>query len=98
MRDDVEASDRHRDWGSTQPTTIEHVGGAGRHLGRNSCCPRLEHRITQANHTTFVVTKHGRPVARLVPLEEPPSTLGSVTLLAGDDDAYFSTGEHWDAG
>jgi prevent-host-death family protein len=46
-----------------------------------------------------VVTKHGRPVARLVPLEDPghAPTMGSVTLLADDDDAYFSTGENWEA-
>jgi prevent-host-death family protein len=48
--------------------------------------------------TSIVVTKHGRPVARLVPMDdEPRSTIGSVTLLAADDEAYFSTGEAWDA-
>jgi prevent-host-death family protein len=44
-----------------------------------------------------VVTKHGVPVARLVPIAEPPSTDGSVTLLSDDDELYFSTGEAWDA-
>jgi prevent-host-death family protein len=44
----------------------------------------------------IVVTKHGRPVARVVPLEPPPSLVGSVTLLADDDEAMFSTGETWD--
>lgn len=43
-----------------------------------------------------VVTKHGVPVARLVPIAEPPSTDGSVTLLVEDDELYFSTGESWD--
>jgi antitoxin (DNA-binding transcriptional repressor) of toxin-antitoxin stability system len=44
------------------------------------------------------VTKRGKPVARLVPLDDQPApTLGSVTLLAGDDEAYFSTGETWGA-
>jgi prevent-host-death family protein len=52
----------------------------------------------EATHRTFVVTKHGRPVARLVPLDEGAPTAGSVTLLADDDGAYFSTGESWDAG
>lgn len=48
--------------------------------------------------TSIVVTKHGKPVARLVPLDdEPMSTLGSVTLLADDDEAYLSTGEAWGA-
>jgi hypothetical protein len=37
-------------------------------------------------------------VAKLVPLEDAPPTVGSVTLLADEDDDYFSTGEQWDAG
>jgi prevent-host-death family protein len=46
-----------------------------------------------------VVTKHGKPVAKLVPIDEPEaaSTMGSVRLLADDDEAYFSTGETWAA-
>lgn len=48
------------------------------------------------NHRTIIVTKHGRPVAKVVPLESGTSMIGSVTLL-GDDDDYFSTGETWDA-
>lgn len=43
-----------------------------------------------------VVTKHGVPVARLVPITEPTSTEGSVTLLVDDDELYFRTGESWD--
>ncbi len=50
------------------------------------------------SHTTIVVTKHGKPVAKLVPInDEPPPTRGSVTLLDEDDEAYFSTGETWHA-
>ncbi len=47
----------------------------------------------------IVVTKHGRPVARLVPLDQPTvlPTMGSVQLLADDDHAYFSTGARWEA-
>jgi len=48
----------------------------------------------------IVVTKRGRPVARVVPLDRPGtgrSTDHSVTLLAEDDEAYFSTGERWAA-
>lgn len=46
----------------------------------------------------LVVTKHGKPVARLVPMEEPEGapTMGSVRLLAEDDSAYFSTDERWE--
>lgn len=49
---------------------------------------------------SVVVTKRGRPVARLVPLDEdqtPRPIMGSVTLLDDDDAAYFSTGEDWEA-
>lgn len=43
----------------------------------------------------LVVTKHGRPVAKVVPIEEPPSVRGSVRILDDDDEALFSTGERW---
>ncbi len=49
---------------------------------------------------SFVVTKHGRPVARVVPADSTGyggSLKGSVTLVAEDDEAYYSTGERWDA-
>ena len=47
---------------------------------------------------SVVVTKHGRPVARLVPVQVPgQSTMGSVRLLAKEDEAYYSTGESWEA-
>jgi len=47
----------------------------------------------------IIVTKHGRPVARVVPVDdvEVRATMGSVTLLAEDDESYFSTGEAWEA-
>jgi len=47
-----------------------------------------------------VVTKHGRPVAQLVPVGDAGSvrpTMGSVELLDDADEAYLSTGEAWDA-
>lgn len=44
-----------------------------------------------------IVTKHGIPVARLVPIAEAAPTDHSVTLLVEDDELYFSTGESWDA-
>lgn len=44
-----------------------------------------------------VITKYGKPVAKLVPIDEAIPTMGSVTLVAVDDDAYFTTGETWDA-
>ena len=48
---------------------------------------------------SVVVTKHGRPIAKVVPLDadyEAP-TVGSVRLVAEADESYFSTGEGWDA-
>lgn len=49
------------------------------------------------SRNTVLVTKHGKPVARLVPIDEVASTQGSVTLLVDDEDLLFSTGERWDA-
>ena len=43
-----------------------------------------------------VVTKHGVPLARLVPVARAAPTDGSVTLLVEPDELY-STGEVWDA-
>jgi prevent-host-death family protein len=49
--------------------------------------------------TPLIITKHGRPVARVVPIEELPSRsiFGSVTLLSDRDEDYYSTDEIWDA-
>ena len=49
---------------------------------------------------SVTVTKHGRPIARLVPLDDAAPvrpTMGSVHLVAEDDEAYYSTGEQWSA-
>lgn len=49
---------------------------------------------------SYTITKHGRPVARVVPADSTEfggSLKGSVTLIAEDDEAYYSTGERWDA-
>jgi len=51
----------------------------------------------ERTHTSIIITKHGRAVARLVPIEDDRSAVGSVTLLTDDDDDLFSTGEAWDA-
>lgn len=47
----------------------------------------------------FVITKRGRPVARVVPANEPVtrrSLKGSVTILTDREEELFSTGEAWD--
>ncbi len=46
---------------------------------------------------SIVVTKRGKPVARVVPFEEPPSLRGSVTYLVDDDELIAPLGEVWDA-
>ena len=47
-------------------------------------------------HISVTITKHGRPVARVVPhAEDPRPTMGSVRLVAEDDEAYYSTREDW---
>jgi prevent-host-death family protein len=50
----------------------------------------------ERTHSSVVITKHGRAVARLVPMEDERPTMGSVTLLTDRDDELFSTGEAWD--
>jgi prevent-host-death family protein len=50
--------------------------------------------------TSVTITKHGRPIARLVPLEaakDVASTMGSVRLVAEEDEAYYGTDDAWDA-
>lgn len=49
---------------------------------------------------SIVITKHGRPVARVVPADASAARAGlagSVTLVAEDDAAYYSTDDAWDA-
>ena len=46
------------------------------------------------------ITRHGRPVARLVPAAGARSLKGSfegVAMTAVDEEDLFSTGEPWDA-
>jgi prevent-host-death family protein len=52
----------------------------------------------ERTHDSVVITKHGRPVARLVPIDRNEPTLGSVRLLSDSEDDLFSTGEQWNAG
>lgn len=45
---------------------------------------------------TIVVTKRGKPVARLEPIEEPRSLVGSVTFLVSDEELIAPILEPWD--
>jgi prevent-host-death family protein len=59
-------------------------------------CLRLLDEVSETGET-IVVTKRGKPVARVEPMGEPPSLKGSVIYLVDDDELFFSTGEAWDA-
>ncbi|HYG63162.1 MAG TPA: type II toxin-antitoxin system prevent-host-death family antitoxin [Thermoanaerobaculia bacterium] len=47
-----------------------------------------------ATGETLIVTKEGKPVAKVVPFERPRPLLGSVLY---EDDIVSPTGEKWDA-
>lgn len=80
--------------GSEKPSTLEM--GATEFKAR--CLSLLDLVATRCD--TIVVTKHGRPVARLVPFEDEPAT-HAFGILAGTvraaDDLVAPTGEMWDA-
>ena len=57
-------------------------------------CLRLLDEVAETGKE-IVVTKRGKPVARVVPIEPPPSLAGSVTYLVDDEELLFSTGEVW---
>jgi prevent-host-death family protein len=44
----------------------------------------------------IIVTKRGKPVAQVVPVEEPPSLRGSVTYLVDDEELIAPIDEVWD--
>lgn len=43
------------------------------------------------------ITKRGKPVAKLVSIEPPPSLRGSVTQLVSDEELIAPLPEHWKA-
>ena len=44
----------------------------------------------------LVVTKRGKPVARVVPVEEPRSLIGSVKFLISDEELIKPLWEDWE--
>ena len=54
-------------------------------------CLRLLDQVAHEG-VELVVTKRGRPIARVVPLQPPPDLTGSVRVLV-DDDTWFSTSD-----
>lgn len=59
-------------------------------------CLRLLDEVAETGET-IVVTKRGKAVARVEPVEAPPSLQGSVVYHVDDEELLFSTGESWDA-
>ena len=47
------------------------------------------------NGHQLVITKRGKPVARVVPLEPPRSLVGSVEFLVPDDELVAPLYEDW---
>lgn len=62
---------------------------------KDTCLQTLDE--VAASRTPVVITKRGRPVAKLVPIT-PPARLGTLagSVVAESGDPY-STGEVWDA-
>jgi prevent-host-death family protein len=50
-----------------------------------------------ATGETIVVTKRGKPVAKIEPLEPPKSLEGSVTYLVSDEELIAPIDVEWDA-
>lgn len=44
-----------------------------------------------------VVTRRGKPLIRLVPIEDPPSLKGSVTFLVDEEELIYGSLFDWDA-
>ncbi len=49
-----------------------------------------------ASGETIVITKRGKPIARVAPLEPPKSLIGSVTYLVSDEELIAPLWENWD--
>jgi prevent-host-death family protein len=58
-------------------------------------CLRLLDDVAETGET-IVVTKRGKPVAKLEPLEPPPSLKGSVTFLVSDEELMKPILDPWD--
>lgn len=49
-----------------------------------------------ATGAEIVVTKRGKPVAKVVPVEEPPSLRGSITYHVSEDELLAPIDVEWD--
>lgn len=58
-------------------------------------CLALLDEVAQKRET-LVVTKRGKPVARVVPAEEPRSLVGTVRQLVSDEELIKPLYEEWE--
>ena len=58
-------------------------------------CLQLLDEVAESGET-IVVTKRGKPIARLLPLEPPESLEGSVTFLVDDEEFIAPLYPDWD--
>ena len=59
-------------------------------------CLRLLDEVAKTGET-IVVTKRGKPVAKVEPVEAPPSLQGSVVYLVSDEELIAPIDEIWNA-
>jgi len=59
-------------------------------------CLKLLDEVAESGET-IVVTKRGKPVAKLEPVEQPPSLRGSVIYLVSDEELIAPIDEVWNA-
>ena len=59
-------------------------------------CLRLLDEVAETGET-IVVTKRGKPVAKVEAVEEPPSLKGSVIYLVSDEELIAPIDEVWNA-
>jgi prevent-host-death family protein len=59
-------------------------------------CLRLLEEITQTGDE-LVITKRGRPLARVRSARQVPELAGSIDFLVSDDELMAPVGQDWDA-
>lgn len=73
---------------------IEHIGAGA---FKSKCLQLID--VVGQRHLELIITKHGKPIAKLVPIEDKDFSLfgcmKNSVVLKGD--VISSTGEEWDA-
>jgi prevent-host-death family protein len=63
---------------------------------KDTCLKTLDE--VAETRTPVMITKRGRPIAKLVPVTEPTVKKGLVGSILKESGDPFSTGEKWNAG